>query len=186
LKKFQRIHPEQSEGSCQLKNFQRIYPGQSKGLIIVAKVTVMDNSSEKESRKFIRHDAALPIEISLGDIVAHKKEYLNNISFGGLSFKSREEVKIGTVINVRIPLVRPMFEAKGKVTWCVKNDKHFDVGVQFVTPADDFKVRMLEQICHIEVYKKELRKKQGRRVTGEQAAIEWISKYADKFPKDPK
>jgi hypothetical protein len=58
--------------------------------------------------------------------------------------------------------------------------------VQFTAPTDSFKVRMLEQICHIEVYKKELRKKQGRRVTGEQAAIEWINKYAEKFPKDPK
>ena len=146
----------------------------------------MNNNPEKETRKFIRHDADIPIEIGLGDLVAHKKEYLNNISFGGLSFKSREEVKIGTVINVRIPLVRPMFESKGVVTWCVKNDEHFDVGVQFTAPADSFKVRMLEQICHIEVYKKELRKKLHRRVTGEQAATEWINKYADKFPKDPK
>jgi hypothetical protein len=45
---------------------------------------------------------------------------------------------------------------------------------------------MLEQICHIELYKKELRKKKGRKVTGEEAAIEWITNYADKFPKDPK
>ena len=146
----------------------------------------MYNNPEKETRKFIRHGASLPIKVGLGDLVTHKKEYLNNISFGGLSFKSREEVKIGTVIDVRIPLTRPVFESKGKVTWCVKNVKHFDVGVQFTAPADTFKVRMLEQICHIELYKKELRKKQGRKITGEQAAIEWISKYADKFPKDPK
>ena len=72
----------------------------------------MDNNPEKESRKFVRRDADIPIEIGLGDLVAHKKEYLNNISFGGLSFKSRDEVKAGTVINIRIPLVRPMFETK--------------------------------------------------------------------------
>ena len=146
----------------------------------------MENNPEKESRKFIRRPADIPIEISLADLVPHKKEYLNNISFGGLSFKSRDEVKTGTVINVRIPLVRPMFETKGRVVRCIKKDKHFDIGVEFIAPADDFKVRMLEQICHIEAYKKELRKKQGHPVTGEQAAIEWISKYADKFPKDPK
>jgi hypothetical protein len=146
----------------------------------------MDKETEKETRKFIRHGADLPIEVSLGDLVHHKREYLNNISFGGLSFKSRDEVKTGTVIDVRIPLTRPVFESKGKVTWCVKNDKYYDVGVQFTTPADSFKVRMLEQICHIELYKKELRKKKGRKVTGEEAAIEWITNYADKFPKDPK
>ena len=144
----------------------------------------MENT-EKESRKFIRHAAGLPIEIALGDLVAHKKEYLNNISFGGLSFKSRESVETGTLINIRIPLVRPMFTATGKVAWCRKEGAVFNVGVKFVTPADGFKIRMLEQICHIETYKKELRKTAGHHVTGEQAALEWIRKYADKFPKDP-
>ncbi len=144
----------------------------------------MENNSEKETRKFIRHEAGLPIEVGLGDLVAHKKEYLNNISFGGLSFKSKENVEKGTVIKIRIPLVRPMFEATGKVAWCRKENDIYNVGVQFVTPADGFKMRMLEQICHIETYKKEVRKKEGRRITGEAAAIEWINKYAAKFPKD--
>lgn len=144
----------------------------------------MDKNPDKELRKFIRHNAGLAIEISLGDLVAHKKEYLNNISFGGLSFKSKEFVKSGTAIDIRIPLIRPMFEAKGKVAWCVRNGNIFDVGVEFVIPADKFKMRMLEQICHIEAYKKEVRRKEGRRITGEQAAIEWITKYADRFSKE--
>ena len=145
----------------------------------------MKYKSEEESRKFKRHEADIPIEVCLTDLVAHKKEYLNNISFGGLSFKSRESVEKGTLIDIRIPLVRPMFESKGKVAWCRKEDDVFNIGVEFVTPADGFKLRMLEQICDIEAYKKEIRKKEGRHITGEDAAIEWINKYADKFPKDP-
>jgi hypothetical protein len=144
----------------------------------------VENKSEKELRNFIRHDAGLPIEIGFSELVAHKKEYLNNISFGGLSFKSKVNIEIGTLINIRIPLVKPMFEAKGKVVWCVNDGNIYNVGVKFVAPADGFKLRMLEQICHIETYKKEIRKKEGRCVTGEEAAIDWIKKYADKFPKD--
>jgi len=146
----------------------------------------MDNNSEKESRKFIRHEAGLPVDIGLGDLVAHKQEYLNDIGFGGLSFKAKEKVETGTIINIRIPLLRPMFEAIGKVVWCRKEGDIYFVGVEFITPADGFKMRMLEQICHIDSYKKEVREKQGRNITGEEAAIEWINKYAGEFPKDIK
>ena len=145
----------------------------------------MNDNPEKESRKFIRHEADLPIEISLENLVAHKREYLNDIGFGGLSFKAKEEVEVGTLINIKIPLLKPMFEAVGKVIWCRKEGDVYFVGVKFTAPADGFKMRMLEQICHIDAYKKELRKELGRHVTGEEAAIEWIKIFADKFPKDP-
>jgi hypothetical protein len=145
----------------------------------------MKDNPKKEVRKFVRHDAGMAIDITLGDLVAHKQEYLNNISFGGLSFKSKENVEPGTLISIKIPLLRPMFEAKGKVAWCKKDGDIYNVGVTFVTQADQFKLRMLEQVCLIEAYKKEIMERDGRRVTGEQAAIEWINKYADKFPRDP-
>jgi hypothetical protein len=143
-------------------------------------------NSECEKRNFIRHMADMPIEIRLQDIVTHRTEYLNEISFGGLSFRSAIQVPLDTIIDIRIPLVRPVFSAQGKVVWCRPDGKDktiFDIGVEFLGPKDSFKIRMLEQICHIENYKQELAEKTGRPVTGEQAAIEWIRKYADKFPR---
>ena len=44
-------------------------------------------------------------------------------------------------------------------------------------------MRMVEQVCHIEHWKKEIREKEGRELTGEQAAMEWIKKYAKDFPR---
>ena len=41
---------------------------------------------------------------------------------------------------------------------------------------------MIEQICHIEKYKKVLCTKSGKTVTGEEAALDWIKKYAKYFP----
>ena len=41
---------------------------------------------------------------------------------------------------------------------------------------------MVEQICHIEQYKQDVFEKDGRRLSGEQAALEWIEKYATDFP----
>ncbi len=144
----------------------------------------MDEKDKAKQRKYIRHSADLPIEIQMGDLVTHKTEYLNNVSFGGLSFKSGTPVELGTVIKIKIPLTRPVFETTGKVKWCECDKDHYDVGVEFITPKDMFKIRMLEQICHIENYKKKIKDKDGRNVTGEQAALEWIRKYADKFPQD--
>ena len=126
----------------------------------------------------------MPVQISLGDVVAHRTEYLNNISFGGLSFRSGIPVEKGTRIKIKIPLVRPIFEADGKVIWCRKGDGTFDVGVKFISPGDNFKIRMLEQVCHIQSYKTEVYEKEKRVLTGEQAALEWIKKYADKFPRE--
>jgi len=40
----------------------------------------------------------------------------------------------------------------------------------------------VEQICHIEQYKRDMRDQEGRELTGEQAAYEWIERFAAEFP----
>lgn len=138
-----------------------------------------------ERRAHERHTADMPIEVRLQDIVTHRTEYLSEISFGGLSFRSRAPLAEGTPVDIRIPLVRPVFHAAGRVVWCrpsAADAAVYDVGVEFIGAKDNFRVRMLEQVCHIENFKKELAAQTGRPVTGEQAAIEWIRLYADKFP----
>lgn len=135
-----------------------------------------------DSREFERHSLDIPIIIQLGDLVYDTKEYLNDISMGGLSFKSISQIEIETVIDIKIPLVKPVFEAKGKVIWCRKAEDHFNVGIKFTQVADSFRLRMVEQICHIEKYKKDLCKKANKPISGEEAALEWIRKYAKFFP----
>ena len=49
-------------------------------------------------------------------------------------------------------------------------------------PDEAFKVRMVEQICHIEHYRKEVLASEDRRLTSQEAATEWIGKYSSKFP----
>lgn len=41
---------------------------------------------------------------------------------------------------------------------------------------------MVEQLCHIEHYKAEVLAREGRQLDGEQAAREWIRKFAHGFP----
>jgi hypothetical protein len=46
------------------------------------------------------------------------------------------------------------------------------------------RARMVEQVCYIENYKKVVYQTEGRLLTAEEAAMEWICKYASQFP-DP-
>jgi hypothetical protein len=43
---------------------------------------------------------------------------------------------------------------------------------------------MVGQVCHIESYKKVVYQAEGRLLTAEEAAMEWIGKHASQFP-DP-
>ena len=87
-------------------------------------------------------------------------------------------------MRVKIPFVRPPFETEGRVVWCRRSSSDYEVGIQFIEVQAAFKARMVEQICHIEHYKNEVREREGRELSGHQAAMEWISKYASQFP-DP-
>ena len=133
-------------------------------------------------RKFIRHPSDIPIEILAEDMVGKATHELKNVSFGGLCCKSDMFLEPGTAIKLKIPCVRPTFETQGKVVWCKKQNGHFDVGIQFMEASDAFAVRMVEQVCHIEQYKNEIRVREGRILSGNEAALEWISKYASEFP----
>jgi len=133
-------------------------------------------------RRYIRHPSDIPIEVELADVAAEGKDYLDNISLGGLCFRSRVELKTGQLIRVRIPLVRPVFEADGRVVWCNEQKDYYAVGVEFVKKSDLLRARMVEQVCYIEHYKAEIRKKEGRELTSEDAALEWIRQFASQFP----
>jgi len=55
------------------------------------------------------------------------------------------------------------------------------VGVEFLDQDILFRLRMVEQICHIEQYRRTVRESQGRVLSSQEAAIEWIERYAEAF-----
>ncbi len=133
-------------------------------------------------RDFIRHPSNIPIDFQLEELVTDGSEYLKNVSEGGLAFHSAVTLEPGTTIRIKIPLMSPVFQAIGKVTWCHPIQNMFEIGIQFLDEDDSFRARMVEQICHIEQYKQEALEKDGRHLSGEQAAVEWIQKFATHFP----
>lgn len=134
-------------------------------------------------RKFIRHPADIPIDIEIGNVAAEHKETLTNVSRGGLAFQSKLKIDVDTIITIKFTHIQPEFTTKGYVTWCKPMGLYYDIGVQIINQAEAHQTRMIEQICHIEHYKRAISETEGRKLSGEEAAFEWISKYADDFPK---
>lgn len=145
-------------------------------------------------RRFVRHPAEIPIELEeslplvrrnrarAGEArAANAVSMMQNLSVGGLCCEVDHPIAEGTSIQIRIPVVNPDYVGQGVVVWCKPQNCHYEVGIQFEREEEAFKSRMVEQICMIEQYRKRVRAAEGRDIDGEQAALEWISRYAGEF-----
>ena len=107
---------------------------------------------------------------------------ITNVSLGGLAFMSQTPLEVLQRVKISIPLLRQDNHLVGNVVWCEKSGKGYEIGIEFEKSRDVFRLRMIEQICHIEHYRKEVERLEGRELTSQEAAGEWISKYAGDFP----
>ena len=133
-------------------------------------------------RQSIRYEVDIPIELILRNEQGGKTERVKDISIGGLCVTMGRCPTLGSQLLVRIPYLDPPFETRVEVVWCLDKGNHFDVGLRLLDPDEAFRVRMVEQICHIEHYRKEILASEDRRLTSQEAATERIGKYSSKFP----
>lgn len=137
-------------------------------------------------RRYIRHPAAIPIEVKIRGQSTQDVLETVNLGVGGLAFRCDRDFTQGEVVQIRIRFVQPPFDAEARVIWCKPLDSGFELGVEFLNRDDAFMARMVEQVCHIDNYRKSASRNQGRQLSQEEAAREWISKYAAKFPGAPR
>lgn len=130
------------------------------------------------AHKYIRHPTEIPVEIcSLRSSDEFQSEPHESV---GLSFICSHHWQRGMFIKIRLPMVKPVFEAVVEVMWVRPRHSYYEVGVKFLNEEDAFQGRMCEQMCRIEIY----RQKQvgaGRKLSVDEAALEWISRYAEQF-----
>lgn len=133
-------------------------------------------------REYIRHPSDIPVELEVERPHLNRTQHLKNVSVGGLSFCSGERLEPDAIVRIRIPLVDPAFQAKGRVAWCRPSGERYEVGIELLAKEEAFRARMVEQICHIEHYKQRVERTEGRHLSSEEAAQEWIGRYAGNFP----
>ena len=144
--------------------------------------SVATGSRVNPRRAFIRHTAGVPIEVRAVPGSAARTQQSVNVSVGGLSFVSDEDLEPGSTVGIRITEVDPPFEANARVVWSTPEDGRYCIGAQFLDSSDAFRARMVEQVCSIERYRREVEEREGRVLTAQEAASEWIGKYAGRFP----
>jgi hypothetical protein len=134
-------------------------------------------------RQYIRHPVDVPIEIRTSRASPVTAMRTSDVSHGGLAVRSDQPVAEGALIHVRIPYVQPAFEALARVAWChPAHDGGHELGIAFLDADDAFHARMVEQVCYIEDYRASVARVEGRHLTAEEAAGEWIAKFAATFP----
>lgn len=131
---------------------------------------------------FDRHPVNILIEVSANGQSNYSSHSTSNLSTGGLAFRCDRRFEPDSILAIRITLVNPPFEAEARVAWCAERKGHFETGVEFLKQDDAFMAHMVEQVCQIENYMKEILRKEGRKLSPEEAANEWSSKYAARFP----
>ncbi len=109
---------------------------------------------------------------------------ITNVSLGGLAFISPNSLAVLDRVRVSISILERDCELIGNVVWCEKSDTDsgYEIGIEFEKSRDVFRLRMIEQICHIEHYRGEVLRIEGRELSTQEAASEWIPKYAGDFP----
>ena len=70
----------------------------------------------------------------------------------------------------------------GGLAFCSDCALECGIVVEFLAQDNAFRARMVERICHIENYRSEIFLTEGWVLTSEEAAIEWIRKFASDFP----
>ena len=132
---------------------------------------------------FVHHPCGFPLDykrlwFSSGDRL--DAEGAGNF---GLIFESDEHVPVGASLEVIIPLRNELEHFRGKVVLVRQAGDCYEIGVWFPCRADASRVRIVEQICHIEAYLRHKKFSEGPyNLNRERLAEEWISRNAAGVP----
>ena len=70
----------------------------------------------------------------------------------------------------------------GKVVLVIENNEGYEIGILLLNEEDGPRLRIIEQVCHIELYLSDKRYKEGPFLSKERLTKEWINRFASGFP----
>jgi len=131
---------------------------------------------------FIKHPERFPLHfrrLRFWETPNLDEELTPNI---GLTFSSKVYQKPGSFLEVTIPTRNEIHKFPGKVVMVKESDEAYDIGLWLLEIEDGAKLRIVEQICHIELYLNDKRYKEGPFLSKERLTEEWITRFAGSFP----
>jgi hypothetical protein len=147
-----------------------------------------------ERRKFIRHPLSYPLStrvvaepagigpdrgVSPASTMVSRSE---NIGAGGILFLCDKGLAAGTGLRIDLQVENRRFTLDGKVVRAEKTDDgKFSIAVAFDAPSELLKVRMMEQIVRIEMFKSRIERRFKTKLDFAAVAKEWIRRYSKIF-----
>jgi hypothetical protein len=133
--------------------------------------------------RFIRHPEGFPARIS------RTRRYRDGAwrakgrgGRWGLLLRFKRLIQLGTPLSVAIDAGGERHRFHGEVVVARPSDSRFEVGLCVGDEDEGFRLRMVEQLLHIEAYRQRIEQREGRMLSPEGAAREWIERYAWSFP----
>jgi hypothetical protein len=132
---------------------------------------------------FIHHPAGVPIEIRRIWFGGWGGGGTPDRSEIGFIFESDGYLPPGATIEVTIPLRAGSERFRGKVVLVRRGGECFEIGLWLPIPEEAGRLRIVEQICHIEAYLQQKKYAEGPyALNRERVAAEWIDRYAGNVP----
>jgi len=131
--------------------------------------------------EFVAHPKDLPLEITLIEDQPFPVSTEEKLGFVGITCLASQHYECGRSVRVTLEEIDPNFCVTGRIVWCDREVGEYRVAIEFPIKDECYCVRMVEQLSQIEHYRRQA-KTQGRRLNYNEAAAEWIQKFAASFP----
>lgn len=136
-----------------------------------------------EQTGFIHHPAGVPLEIRRIWWAGWRRPPPPERSDIGFIFESDHYLPPGATVEVTIPLRTATECFRGRVVLVRHNGECFEIGLWLPEPAEAGRLRIVEQICHIEAYLQQKKYRDGPyALNPNRIAAEWIDRYAGNVP----
>ena len=132
---------------------------------------------------FIHHPAGVPIEIRRLWFSGWRMRPRAERSDIGFIFESERYLPPGAAVEVTIPMRTDAERFRGKVVLVRHNGACYEIGLWLPVPEEAGRLRIVEQICHIEAYLQQRKYAEGPyALNRDRVAAEWIDRYAGNVP----
>ncbi len=142
---------------------------------------ITEDSELLTLEQYIDHPNHVPIQLETSARLPPKKT--DNRCYGGIRCRWQNRIPVGQFLRLSLPQISSDYFASVQVIWRRLVGADYELGLVFLDAQQAYQMRMLEQVCHISCYQSWIFEHEGRLLDSEQAAIEWISKFAERFPK---
>ncbi len=159
-----------------------LVPGQINGTLWCLHQNEFSSTTTMGRRLFIRHPHGQPVDCRPAVGVGDQRDAHEHPTVGGIYVESERRFKPDTALIVTLSPRGERHEFLVRVAGSRLEGDIIYIALYLEDEADRFRVRIVEQLCYIEDYRQEVFREEGRELSAERAALEWISKYAARFP----